>query len=323
MDTRPLDLIDLTSLRELERAVERAFATGVHDHLRVLGYGEISSVIAWPGKRAQVACKRLPVFSDSERFLAYEACLDEYLGRLRAAGVSVLDTRLYRLDSADGPTVTGYCVQPVLSADSLGPNALARFDRERALGFFDAVLGHVLDCVSPTCGLDGQLSNWALAPPGPGDDSRDRDPRAEHMRLVYLDVSTPLMRDADGDDVLDKDLFLSSLPWALRGLVKRFMLRGILATYFDARQVMVDFLANLHKERLTAFLPAFIERANQRGARDFGDKGPISEREVARYYRDDARTWALLQRLRRMDRAWQRTLRRRPYPFLLPGPIDR
>ena len=29
--------------------------------------------------------------------------------------------------------------------------------------------------------------------------------------------------------------------------------------------------------------------------------------------------WALLQRLRRCDRWWQRRVRRRPYPFLLPG----
>jgi hypothetical protein len=33
--------------------------------------------------------------------------------------------------------------------------------------------------------------------------------------------------------------------------------------------------------------------------------------------------WALLQRARRVDRAWQRHVRRRPYPFLLPGPVDR
>ena len=31
----------------------------------------------------------------------------------------------------------------------------------------------------------------------------------------------------------------------------------------------------------------------------------------------------LLQRLRRLDRAWQRRVRRRVYPFLLPGRIER
>jgi hypothetical protein len=33
--------------------------------------------------------------------------------------------------------------------------------------------------------------------------------------------------------------------------------------------------------------------------------------------------YALIQRLRRLDRAWQRRVRRRPYPFLLPGPVAR
>jgi hypothetical protein len=33
--------------------------------------------------------------------------------------------------------------------------------------------------------------------------------------------------------------------------------------------------------------------------------------------------WEILLRLRRADRWWQRTVRRRGYPFLLPGPVDR
>jgi hypothetical protein len=50
---------------------------------------------------------------------------------------------------------------------------------------------------------------------------------------------------------------------------------------------------------------------------------PISAAETERYCRDDARMWDLLQRLRRADRWWQRTVRRRPYPFLLPPRIER
>ena len=49
----------------------------------------------------------------------------------------------------------------------------------------------------------------------------------------------------------------------------------------------------------------------------------IDEAEVRRYYREDAAMWALLQRLRRIDRAWQRRVRRRQYPFLLPGKVER
>jgi hypothetical protein len=45
--------------------------------------------------------------------------------------------------------------------------------------------------------------------------------------------------------------------------------------------------------------------------------------DVRRYYRSDARLWALLLRIRTLDRSWQRRVRRRPYPFLLPREIER
>ena len=44
---------------------------------------------------------------------------------------------------------------------------------------------------------------------------------------------------------------------------------------------------------------------------------------MRRVYASDARLWEVLLRLRRLDRAWQRRVRRREYPFLLPGRIDR
>lgn len=49
---------------------------------------------------------------------------------------------------------------------------------------------------------------------------------------------------------------------------------------------------------------------------------PLTEQQVHRYYRSDARLWATLLRLRRLDRAWRRRTGR-PYPFLLPRRIER
>ena len=49
----------------------------------------------------------------------------------------------------------------------------------------------------------------------------------------------------------------------------------------------------------------------------------IDEPEVRRYYREDAGMWALLQRLRWLDRWWRRRVRKRQYPFLLPGEVER
>jgi hypothetical protein len=113
------------------------------------------------------------------------------------------------------------------------------------------------------------------------------------------------------------DIFLASLPWALRGLVKRFMLRSILDPYYSPRGVTLDLLGNLVKEGLDDLLPDLLPLA----ARRLGESLTIDQ--VRRHYAADARMWHLLQRLRRLDRAWQWRVRRRPYSILIPGPVER
>lgn len=292
-------LISPDALQALEQAIEHAFRGGDAGALNVLGYGEISSVVAWPGERGQVACKRLPPFAGEAQYLAYQDCLTQYLSRLRERGVDALTTELHKLTKPDG-RIVGVCVQPVLDPESLGPQVFAR-QPERAPAVFAALLDRVFACVDQGLGLDAQLSNWSV----------------DHDAIRYIDVTTPLMRDAQGREQLDTALFMSSLPWALRPLVKRFMLRGILDKYYEPRGAILDYLGNLYKERLDHLLPALVDMANERLAE------PLSQHEIRRYYRGDARTWRLLQRLRRMDRLWQLKVRRRAYPFLLPGPIHR
>lgn len=106
------------------------------------------------------------------------------------------------------------------------------------------------------------------------------------------------------------------IPPRWRPPLRRFVAPRILDGYRDLRGVYMDLTGNLLKERLEPWLPAFLAAAN----RHLGD--PLSEREVHRYYRSDARLWALLLKLRRLDRAW-RLRTGRTYPFLLPGPIER
>ena len=88
----------------------------------------------------------------------------------------------------------------------------------------------------------------------------------------------------------------------------------IMDQYHDPRNVLVDVASNLVKERLERWLPEFLAAANRRVA------PPITEAEVRRYFARDRRLWLTMQRLRRADRAWQRGVRRRPYPFLLAPP---
>lgn len=293
-------MIDEAGLATLEAAVGRALAGGDAGDLRVLGWGEISLVLGWPVDAPRWACKRLPVFPTPGAAHAYTATLDRYITVLRTRGVDVVDTDV-RTVELDHGAVALYCVQPVLPAGSLAVDVV-RAGSDRA----SAVIGKIVDTVGAvvdeSVGFDAQLSNWALTAGG---------------ELSYFDVTTPLLREADGSPVLDSAVFLASLPWPLRAPVRRWLLPAIIQRYHEPRSVVLDLAANLCKERLEPWIPAVIAAAG-----DCFDP-PLTEAEVRRDYRSDARTWSALQALRRADRAWQRNVRRRPYPFLLPGRIER
>jgi hypothetical protein len=287
-------------LAELEREVGRALSTGDESGIQILGYGEISCVVEWHDGSNAVAAKRLPLFDTSDRLEIYRKAFDLYLEALGENGVKVVPSRLETTPATDG-RIAAWCLQPLLDPDALAPTWLQTADENATRWLIGRIADHVSSAVDPHLGLDGQLSNWAVI---------DGD-------VFYFDVTTPMMRDRRGRELLDTDLFLASLPWALRGLVRRFMLRSILDKYYSPRGVLIDFLGNLIKEDRADRLRIGLEVVNSAVA------PAVEEGEVRRYYRDDARMWALLQRLRRMDRAWQRRLRRRQYPFLLPGKVER
>jgi Family of unknown function (DUF6206) len=287
-------------LEGLERTVQAVLTQHDGAALHVLGYGEISPVVAWPSPDGPWACKRLPVFDDGDQFASYRSTFDDYVYSLTASGIVVHATRLERVPLPDG-RIAAYCVQPALGAERFGPALLRNADPTSGRALLAAVLDHVAHAVTPAVGLDAQISNWAST----GD------------HLVYVDLTTPLLRDAAGHERLDTDMFLASLPAAFRPIVRRFFLEGILAPYYTRRAAALDLLSNLHKEGLSEWVTAGIDLANKRFETDLGID------EVRRYYRTEARLWGMLQRMRRVDRSWQRHVRRRTYPFLLPGRIDR
>lgn len=287
-------------LGELDRLVERALASADETALPILGYGEISLVLAWPPDAPRFACKRLPAFRDRARFEAYRETLADYLSALRSSGLRVVETEMRAVERPGGG-VTGYVVQPMLPGEQLAPEILRGTDPKAGHPLVEAIATAVEATVSASVGLDAQLSNWAWS----------------GTELSYFDVTTPLIWSREGHPRLDLDLLAEAYPAILRPPLRRFVAPGILDTYRDLRRVYLDLAGNLLKERLDRWLPPFLEAINARVPE------PLGEEEVRRHYRSDARLWAALLAVRRLDRAWRRRVRRRPYPFLLPGPIER
>jgi uncharacterized protein DUF6206 len=288
-------MISREVLKRLDADVVASLSGDTTVQLDVLGYGEISTVLRADGTHGPVAAKRLPRMTRAQ-LSAYSETLSKYLYDLQARGVRPVDSAVLSVGSEP---FTPYCVQPFQPL--LLVDELRSADGETVERRVGQLVEIVVGAVDGWLGLDGQVSNWAID----GDD------------LVYIDVTTPLLRDAAGNDELDADLFMASLPWALRGSVKRFLLDEILSHYYDPRSVLLDMAGNLYKEHLVEVIDPLLAAANE------AVSPSITADEAVRYYRNDARMWELLQRLRRADRWWQKTARHRDYPFLLPGAIDR
>lgn len=286
-------------LRALDALVDDALAAGREERLPTLGYGEISLVLGWPEADPRFACKRMPAFPTRPAFESYRRTLLDYVSALEAAGIAVVETEMRGVDRADG-SVVGYVIQPILAAETLAPGILHRSDPASGHPLVAAIVVAAATTVSPRVGLDAQLSNWAWQ----GD------------RLIYLDVSTPMLWDAAGRSLLDLEPLAQAYPAVLRPPLRRFVAPRILDGYRQLREVYLDLTGNLLKERLDPWLPSFLREIATRLPE------PLTESDVHGYYRSDARLWGVLLRLRRLDRAW-RLRTGRTYPFLLPGPIDR
>jgi hypothetical protein len=287
-------------LQALDAAMKHAFATGDTSRLEVLGYGEITTVVVCQSGGARYACKRLPLFATTRDADRYEALFDEYLATLMKSGVRPVPSSLQRLAGDDG-TVVLYCVQPALPGEQLAVRVLARSGDVQAVALFKTILGHIFDAVSPQVGIDGQLSNWIV----------------EGDEVLFLDVTTPMLKDAAGRDRLDTELFLAAVPPPARPLFRRFVVPQVIDKYHDPRGVVLDLVANLIKEGQEHHIAPFLRAANERLSR------PLDEAEVRRYYEGDARVWTAWQAVRRFDRFVRTRLLRKPYPFLLPGRIER
>lgn len=322
--------VDVELLERFERGLDPARPERSAIPAAVLGYGEISTVLAIGDDG--VAYKRMPMFADEAEIVAYTAAFDAYRARLQEAGLRLAPCRLATLAQRSGGRRVVYLAQPRLPAHAIGDAIVRRATPAEAGRLLRAVLDELAKvhrfnrreagAGQPGAprwqlGIDGQISNWAVM----GMTAESGLPSA--IELVYFDVNTPLVR-RDGVEQLDTELFLRSAPSFLRWVLRLFVVQDVVNRYYDPRRVAIDLVANLYKEGRADLIPGWLEATNRFLAETLTDAGlqPISEREVNAYYREDAGIWRLYLGLRRFDRTLHR-LTGRVYPYVLPGPIRR
>lgn len=317
--------VDVELLRRFERGLDpRAPERGAVP-ARVLGYGEMSTVLAIGGAgAAPLAYKRLPMFHSVAEAQQYAGLHRAYVDALsRDVGLRLVPSDLVWLAPERSGPVVLYIVQEQLPASAVGhrairalaPAAVQRLARavlrelQRVFAFNHAHRGQL------EVAIDGQISNWALAS-GPATPAGGGE-----IDLLYFDTSTPQMRRR-GVEQLDPELFLRSSPSFLRWIVRRLFLPEVVSRYYDARQVAVDLVANFYKEQRPELVPPLVETVNEWLAAAPGAIRPVTVEEIRSYYRSDIWIWRTYLALRKIDRRLHQ-LRGREYPYILPAHIKR
>ena len=320
--------INIDLLKQFEKGLDPGFPEKSEIPARVLGYGEISTVLELgTGSERDVAYKRLPMFKTEDEAKNYQALYREYVEVLRdRIGLRVVPSDTIRFIVEDTGRIVVYIVQEKLPAEAIGHMAIHRLSHDDVRKLVLAVLRETRKVFEFNkkhrgqleVGFDGQISNWAIV---------GFDPEAprleEHIELVYFDTSTPLVQK-NGVEQLNPELFLRSAPSFLVWIIRLLFLEDVMTRYYDLRKVVVDLIANFYKEQRPELIPDLVDAVNGFFSAEIreGEFQPITEKEIRAYYREDAWIWRLYLAFRKIDRSLHRLLGR-DYAYILPEKIKR
>jgi len=299
-------------------------------HLEVIGYGEITTSLVLSDSvsldrnlrlQRTPSCwvyKSLPKFPSMEEVRRYRRAFEQYVALLRRAGLAMPQQKLV-VTGQDEEGIKLYLVQRRLDGQHIGHVLIRSLDQPSALALLKKIVLKIADVFAANrpdsnirLALDGQISNWHTQDPEPT------------TPMLYIDTSTPLFR-VNGEEQLNPEIFLKNTPSFLRAIIRAFFLQDVLDRYYDFRSVLVDVIANLHKEGrsdLVAPAVAMINRMLADELKSF-EVAPLEVKEIEAYYREDAFIWRFFQTARRLDRFITEKILRKRYPLRLPGKIQR
>ncbi|PIU68519.1 MAG: hypothetical protein COS84_00900 [Armatimonadetes bacterium CG07_land_8_20_14_0_80_40_9] len=284
--------------------------------LNILGYGEISTVIEIQCEKlgkTKYVYKKLPVFNDYHNVLKYKEVFFEYLKLLKEIGLNLPEQDLKILERESGKYVI-YVKQEKVAEDKIGNKLIHKLSNEECILLIERILRELLKVYEYNqvegkikVGIDGQISNWACL-----DD-----------KLIYLDTTTPLFR-INNIEQLETEVFLKNTPSFLKLFIKKFFLEKVLGRYYSLREVIVDLIANLFKEKKEEIINLVIKFSN-----DFLNKNTsrkfskLTYEEMEKYYKFDSFVWRTYQSSRKIDRFFTTKILRKEYDVLIPEKIER
>ena len=245
--------------------------------------------------------------------------LPQYHQKLREAGVETPVSHACWVRGHEGRYVA-YLIQERLLREAIGNKIIQRHSREESLILLKLVLSKMRKLWQQNnpeliLGLDSQISNWAIKNYDNGQNI------SEDSKLLFIDTSTPFIRK-NGVEQMNALLFLQSAPPVIRPVLRKFFLQEIMDRYYDFRLVLIDLIANLHKEQCPDLIPDWLKVANKDN-REFLSGNNITEKEIEKYYKEDKFIWQLFLGVRRANRFMNTEILGKRYEFTLPGRIER
>lgn len=308
--------IDEKLLADFENSLNPAYPEQSGIPPKILGYGEISTTFAIPSMPG-IAFKRMPPFNNDDEITDYKKAVIQYCEDLQnKANIQVAAFDFHSVYNKDGEFIL-YVSQPQFDANTIG-NAILKKANERDLAILiQRLLTHFLTIEAVnrdnqpgySIGIDGQISNWSFQNDG---------------TVFYFDITTPMFR-VNGKDQLDPEIFLKSAPSFLTWIIRLAFLKEVLDRYYDMRLVLIDLLANFHKEGRAELITPMMTLINERIVAEGLKKyfAPLEPKEIDDYYKNDALIWKLFLTFRRVDRFLKTKIFHQKYNFILPGKIRR
>jgi hypothetical protein len=317
--------IDSNHISKFEKGLNPLYPDRSLIPAKIIGYGEMSTifVIDEPGQE-ELAYKRMPIFLNSQEMKDYELLFNEYNALLSSIGLDIPAFASVMVIPEKGNMVI-YNAQKRLPSESICNTLIHNIDAASVNTLILLVLREMkkvfdFNAAHPgsEVGIDGQISNWAVSEWRAGIDINDR------TGLFYLDTSTPLMKQ-NGKERLNPELFLRSTPSFLRWVIRLFFLSEVMNRYYDFRKVVIDLIANFHKEQRSELIPGLVDTANLFFSEECPAFGiaPLTADEIDDYYKEDALIWRLYLAFRKIDRFLHLKVLNKPYPYILPGNIKR
>jgi len=336
--------VERAALRDLLRAEMRMYRSFQRDYaarfqerlkLKVVGYGEISTVLRFSGglahgmdraDRDRWVYKKMPLFSDEKNLQNYIDIFEEYRRLfVEEIGIQIPQQKTW-VHKIEPDKIRLYVLQERFDPDCVGHKLIHHFSEEMCARLLTMILLELKKVWQYNASqgrlkvaIDAQISNWVVT----GFDPQHGDFRSADT-LVYIDTSSPLFR-VNGEEQLDAELFLKRTPFFLRPIIRALFLQEVLDRYYDAHLVTVDLIANFFKEGRAEYIPRMIETANRFFSAEMPSQNieAITEREVEKYYKGDAFIWKFYLAARKVDRFITEKLLRRKYEFRLPEKVKR